>query len=70
MEGRECQSDEGEVNLLMRIENNKIYGADMTSVFLINIRARWIDISKNEILKNNASGVHLMNVKGQNCDFS
>lgn len=54
----------------MRMENNKIYGADMTSLFMANIRARWIDISKNEILKNNATGIHMINVRGQGNDFS
>jgi nitrous oxidase accessory protein NosD len=56
------------VNMLMRIINNKIYSASKDCIFISNVKARMIEIAKNDILKNNAIGIRLSNVTGINND--
>jgi hypothetical protein len=52
-----------QLNCTLRIHNNKIYSATKDCLYLRNLHLRQIEISKNDILKNVSSGIHLFNVR-------
>jgi len=47
----------------MKIINNKIYNCTNDCIMLSKLKAKWIEVAKNDILKNNGNGIRLVCVK-------
>ena len=53
------------LNLSIKIINNKIYNAVKVSVLISKMLLKLIDIAKNDILKNEATAIYVVNVRGE-----
>ena len=49
----------------MDIKNNKIYSAEKDVILLEFLNFEYINIQKNEILKNSGSGIKLVDVRNE-----
>jgi len=56
--------------LTLQILNNKIYNANHDAIYLESLRLHFIEITKNEILKNQGSAIKLFEVRGENNDHN
>lgn len=51
------------MNMMLKIINNKIYNAGKDCILVSNMKAKLLEIAKNDILKNKGSGIRLSNVR-------
>lgn len=56
------------INLFIKIINNKIYNVNKDCINLSLLNLKQCEIAKNDILKNNGSGIRLIDVRGENND--
>lgn len=54
--------------MLVRIISNKIYSCGKDCIVFSALIVKWVEIAKNEILKNNGSGIYFCDMKGINND--
>ena len=54
--------------MLVRVISNKIYSCSNDCILFSRLTVKWIEIAKNEILKNNGSGINFCTMKGVNND--
>jgi hypothetical protein len=52
------------------IINNKIYNANKDAIYMSKLRLKFIEINKNEILKNYGCAIKMFEVKGEKNDPS
>lgn len=55
-------------NSMLKIFNNKIYNCLKNAIYINKLRCKWLEIAKNDILKNNLNGIHLFEVRNNNND--
>ena len=56
------------MNAHIKIINNKIYNVNKDCIVLKRIHVKQCEIAKNDILKNNGSGIHLSEVRAESND--
>ena len=64
--GGYIQRGQPPLNIIIKIINNKIYGMTKISMQLNKLYLKHIEIAKNDILKNEATGISMVNVRGEN----
>lgn len=54
--------------MLIKIVNNKVYNSNKDAIFFSKLRARWIEVAKNDILKNQGACLRFFEVKSHQND--